>query len=683
MGKSAHARKNLKRVLSVILLILVTLCFWPLTTAHADAADAGPAAGQQKQLKIKSSIAADYTLYKIVGMDKDGQPLLTDPSTGETLNLFGQDGKPIDQATADKLYKYAGNGDKTAKVPSSEEARAFAKELESTKGGAQDAGKVSILANETKEMPLTTEDPNGYYLLTGTPTDKSSKAIMDPIIISLPSKIGVDTNGDWSGLLTIDANKWTTPTPYNPSSDSHKYKIVKSWTNASPEDITGTISVRLLVNGKDCGIKQLSSPNWSAEWNIPQDSSNDFTVEELSWSVKGTVVDKNSYDISNTQPVKDKKTGVYIINLNNKLKENPKTSVSGTKTWDDENDKAKKRPSSITVNLLANGEKADSRKVSDADNWTYKFDNLPTKDSKGNTIKYTVSEDPVTDYTATISGYDINNKYTPPANPDDDKTNVPIKGQKIWEDADTGQQGMPDWIKLRLLLNGEDAKTVTVKPDGNLQWNFDFGNLPTKDKDGNTIKYDIVEQLPEGYQFTTEGTNVINKYTVDRVQIPVNKVWKGDDSDTSGRQTVKIHLYKNGVDTSRVLELNAGNRWQGSFTDLPKMKDGKPCEYTIKEEPVAGYGASIQTIQDNGTTPSYTVTNTKGKPDEPGTTVEYPPTDDDNGDTPNTPTKQNKTVKAVKTGDTTVLMPAVAVLIVSGVLLAILGATLRRRNKAE
>lgn len=665
MGNSAHARKNLKRVLSVIMLILVTLCFWPLTTAHADAADAGPAAGQQKQLKIKSSIAADYTLYKIVGMDKDGQPLLTDPSTGETLNLFGQDGKPIDQATADKLYKYAGNGDKTAKVPSSEEARAFAKELESTKGGAQDAGKVSILANETKEMPLTTEDPNGYYLLTGTPTDKSSKAIMDPIIISLPSKIGVDTNGDWSGLLTIDANKWTTPTPYNPPSNNVEYKVVKVWKGDKASD--RPVSITVIVKGSNGEKRTLTlnnGNNWTRTWSSAPNV--DFTIQEI--SVPGYT--------SEVTVTPNKTAKIYTITNTKGNPDSEKTSVSGTKTWDDENDKARKRPSSITVNLLANGEKADSRKVSDADNWTYKFDNLPTKDSKGNTIKYTVSEDPVTDYATEVTGYDIKNTYKPGTE------GGTIKGQKIWEDAE-GHQGMPDWIRIRLLANGEDVNIQQIEKDPTTgEWNYSFSNLPKTDDKGNPIKYDVIEETPEGYQATNKGVNVINKYSENKINIPVNKVWSGDNG--AKHDPVTIHLYKNGVDTTRQVQLSDENNWVGVFKDLPAVDaNGNPVTYTVKEDAVDGYGASIKTIQEKGTTPAFTVTNTKGKPNQPGTTVEYPPTDDDSGDTPNTPTKQNKTVKAVKTGDTTVLMPAVAILIVSGVLLAILGAALRRRNKTE
>ncbi|MGZ7215616.1 Cna B-type domain-containing protein, partial [Streptococcus pyogenes] len=70
------------------------------------------------------------------------------------------------------------------------------------------------------------------------------------------------------------------------------------------------------------------------------------------------------------------------------------TSISGTKTWSDNNNQDGKRPDSITINLLANGKKVDSQKVSAATNWAYHFDNLPQYEN-GQVITYTVSEDTV------------------------------------------------------------------------------------------------------------------------------------------------------------------------------------------------------------------------------------------------------------------------------------------------
>ncbi|MEK1419532.1 Cna B-type domain-containing protein, partial [Limosilactobacillus fermentum] len=53
------------------------------------------------------------------------------------------------------------------------------------------------------------------------------------------------------------------------------------------------------------------------------------------------------------------------------------TTVSGTKTWKDNDDQDGKRPDSIKVNLLANGKVVQSKTVKASDNWKYSFTNLP------------------------------------------------------------------------------------------------------------------------------------------------------------------------------------------------------------------------------------------------------------------------------------------------------------------
>ena len=90
--------------------------------------------------------------------------------------------------------------------------------------------------------------------------------------------------------------------------------------------------------------------------------------------------------------------------------ENEKVSVSGEKTWVDEDNKDNVRPDSITVNLLADGVIVDRVIVTSADDWKYSFKNLD-KYSNGKAIKYTISEEIVAGYVTAIDGYDITNTY--------------------------------------------------------------------------------------------------------------------------------------------------------------------------------------------------------------------------------------------------------------------------------
>lgn len=124
---------------------------------------------------------------------------------------------------------------------------------------------------------------------------------------------------------------------------------------------------------------------------------------------------------------------------------NQTINISGTKTWNDNNNQDGIRPSSITVNLLANGRQVASKTVSASDNWQYSFDNLAAY-ANGQKITYTVTENAVTGYTSTVDGYNITNTHNPttpkkpqvPNNPTTPKEpQVPNNGNKVTPKAYT------------------------------------------------------------------------------------------------------------------------------------------------------------------------------------------------------------------------------------------------------
>ncbi|MDY2578767.1 Cna B-type domain-containing protein, partial [Lactiplantibacillus plantarum] len=153
-----------------------------------------------------------------------------------------------------------------------------------------------------------------------------------------------------------------------------------------------------------------------------------------------------------------------IIKALNKRLPAPTVSINGTKTWSDNNNKDQTRPTSITVRLFANGEEVAHKTVTAADDWKYNFSNLPKNDQGGKAITYTVKEDSVKNYKATIDGFNINNTYKPgaPAEP-----KVAVNGTKTWSDNNNKNQTRPTSITVRLFANGEEVahKTVTAADD--------------------------------------------------------------------------------------------------------------------------------------------------------------------------------------------------------------------------
>lgn len=105
-------------------------------------------------------------------------------------------------------------------------------------------------------------------------------------------------------------------------------------------------------------------------------------------------------------PVSVTSTAGRYDNANNKLQikaasasvefTNYYTNVAVEKTWDDSN--SSRRPDEITVNLLKNGTKAGSKKITADMGWKYTFKNLDKYDAAGKEIKYTVTEEKVPGY---------------------------------------------------------------------------------------------------------------------------------------------------------------------------------------------------------------------------------------------------------------------------------------------
>ncbi|MBF0713095.1 Cna B-type domain-containing protein, partial [Gemella sp. GH3] len=92
----------------------------------------------------------------------------------------------------------------------------------------------------------------------------------------------------------------------------------------------------------------------------------------------------------------------------------------------------------------SNGELVQSKEVSEQDNWSYEFTNLP-KYKDGQEVNYTVTENQVYGYTTEINGYNITNKYTP--------ENTQVTGVKAWEDNNNQDGKRPTSITVNLLSN--------------------------------------------------------------------------------------------------------------------------------------------------------------------------------------------------------------------------------------
>jgi len=204
-----------------------------------------------------------------------------------------------------------------------------------------------------------------------------------------------------------------------------------------------------------------------------------------------------------------------------------KISVSGVKTWDDGNNRDGKRPSSIMVRLMADGEEVAMKTVTAKDGWKYTFDDLLKYDGEGNEIRYTVAENSVSGYSVKYSGYNITNSYTP------GKVNVPVT--KVWKDNNDEQGIRPSSITVRLYADAADTgKTLTLSA-GN-SWSGSFDGLDEY-KAGKKIDYIVREDSVDGYTTELKG-DAASGYTIINTATPVPPEEPDEPTpDTPSRRT--------------------------------------------------------------------------------------------------------------------------------------------------
>ena len=286
------------------------------------------------------------------------------------------------------------------------------------------------------------------------------------------------------------------------------------------------------------------------------------------------------------------------------------TTVSGTKTWKDNDDQDGKRPDSIKVNLLANGKVVQIKTVTASDNWKYSFTNLPEFEN-GQKITYTVTEDAVAGYTSTIDGYNVTNNHTP--------ATVKVSGAKTWNDNNNQDGIRPSSITVNLLANGQQVASKKVSASDN--WQYSFDNLAAY-ANGQKITYTVTEDAVAGYTSTVNGYNVINNHTPATVKVSGTKTWNDNNNQDGIRpSSITVNLLANGRQVASKT-VSASDNWQYSFDNLAAYANGQKITYTVTENAVAGYTSTIDgyniTNTHNPTTPKKPqVPNNPTTPKEP------------------------------------------------------------------
>ncbi|MGX5615442.1 Cna B-type domain-containing protein, partial [Bacillus toyonensis] len=343
----------------------------------------------------------------------------------------------------------------------------------------------------------------------------------------------------------------------------------KTWKDGNATNRPTTIKVDLLQNGQVVATQEVSeATGWKYGFKdlaAYDAEGNAYKYEVKEQPVDGYKTEVNGYDITNTKDAK--------------------TSVLGTKTWNDGN--ATNRPSSIQIDLLQNGNIIQTKEVTAANGWNYTFVDLAQYDANGVAYTYTVKEKPVAGYKSEVNGYNITNTKV---------AKMTVAGTKAWKDGNAIDR--PTMIKVDLLQNGNVIKTQDVLAA--IGWKYIFADLEAYDANGVAYQYEVKEHLVAGYKSEISGYDITNT-KVAQTTVEGTKTWK-DGNATNRPEMIKVDLLQNGkvIDTK---EVSAASEWKYAFTDLAAYDaEGNVYKYEVKEQPVDGYKSEVK---------GYDITNTK------------------------------------------------------------------------
>ncbi|MCP9017368.1 Cna B-type domain-containing protein [Streptococcus sp. CF8-6] len=376
--------------------------------------------------------------------------------------------------------------------------------------------------------------------------------------------------------------------------------VKKVWNDENNQDgkRPTSVTVKLLADGQDTGktLELTEANGWAGSFK-------DLDADKGGTLIQYTVVEVTVPSYT-SEVTGDAASGFTITNSYS-----PETvDVKATKNWDDANNQDGKRPTKITINLLADGKKVDSKEVQAAADgtWTVEFTKL-AKYKAGKEIKYTVTEEAVAEYESTITDFTITNKYAP--------KEIDYKVTKVWNDANNQDGKRPESVTVQLYKKVGNADPVAVegkkltltaeeKTDDNT-WVASFTNLPQYEA-GKEITYSIREvDVPAGYEASVTGQVVTNTYNPETVVLSGTKVWK-DNNNQDGKRTrsVKVQIL-NGEKVVQEIEVSEKTGWKFESKKLPKYENGKEIKYTVKETAMTEYKATITTDKDG----KYTITN--------------------------------------------------------------------------
>ena len=291
-------------------------------------------------------------------------------------------------------------------------------------------GNVETAKNDAngkvKFKELTFDEVGTYTYKIAEKAGTATGIKYDTKIITATVTVADNGKGALEATIAYDGEK-TLENTYTPEKRTIEGQKIWNDNNNQAGKRPGLIKVILnkTVDGKTTKVAEkevTAKDNWNYEFtNLPKyEDGKEITYSIDEEAVPGYEKSIDGYNLKNSYTPE-------VVN------------VQGTKTWNDNNDQAGKRPGLIKVilNKTVDGKttKVAEKEVTAKDNWNYEFTNLP-KYENGKLIEYSIDEVDVPGYKKSIKGYNLENKYIPP------KPKLPKTGSASSEVGGLGVLGL-------------------------------------------------------------------------------------------------------------------------------------------------------------------------------------------------------------------------------------------------
>ncbi|MBQ9061604.1 MAG: Cna B-type domain-containing protein [Eubacterium sp.] len=509
--------------------------------------------------------------------DSEGNVYEVDYYAEETAVLIPDEGSAIDDSAKNQIADYEVNTQVSeGKVVITNKKSITSLDVEKTWGEGTTPLKGTEITVDLYAAKRLIRDENGQAVNPAGEWSEPEKVEGKSLILKADA---INGEQNWKGTFT-DLPKTAT------GADGEIYEL-----NYSAKEV----SVKIPHEGKT-----------SVDENS-QEILQHFDVSEVKTDAVGDDDSNGKVVITNTkkkvtpkvtkawEPTPTDPTAYARVQLKRYMKPEPEateTEATVIKRWDDSDNRAGKRPESITVTLLKNGsDTIDTITLNESNGWSATVCNLPVKEGD-NKITYTWTESDMPDgYSLKSSETEgtvttLTNQYTP--------TTTSMTVKKIWDDAEDQDGKRPESLTATLKKNGvENAGTVDLSEAND--WTATIDDLPIKDGTGTVNTYVWSEDnVPEGYEQTgntAEGgmTLLTNTHTPEKTKTTIKIIWDG--SENENEPALRPEEIQAELSNGRVVTLNEANNWEKTVSDLDKYYEGKEISYTWEVPALEEYEA--------------------------------------------------------------------------------------------